>query len=78
MIVNSYGPVGLSHSKKDDGVRPTVIGETLRRVMARCVLKVCGEEVQNQAGTLQTCAGMESGIEASIHAVADKFKRRNK
>ena len=60
--------------KKDDGVRPIGIGETLRRVMARCVLKVCGEEVQNQAGTLQTCAGMESGIEASIHAVADKFK----
>lgn len=44
--------------------------------MARYVLKICGEEVENQVRILRTCTDMESGIEASIHAVADKLKEK--
>ena len=37
-------------------------------------MKVVGEDVQMAAGALQTCAGVESGIEAAIHAMAEKFQ----
>ena len=32
------------------------------------------QDVQDAAGTLQTCTGVESGIEAAIHAMASIFK----
>lgn len=60
--------------KEDDGVRPVGIGETLRRIVGKCVIKTLGTEVQMAAGTLQTCAGVESGIEAAIHAMAKTFQ----
>jgi len=33
------------------------------------------ENIIHAVGTLQTCAGQESGIEAAIHAVRKSFKR---
>ena len=59
--------------KEDDGVRPVGIGEPLRRIIGKCVLKVVGGDVQMAAGALQTCAGVDSGVEAAIHAMADTF-----
>ena len=59
--------------KEDDGVRPVGIGETLRRIIGKCVIKAVGNDVQMAAGALQTCAGVQSGIEAAIHAVARTF-----
>ena len=61
--------------KEDNGVRPVGIGETLRRIIGKCVMKVVGNDVQMAAGALQTCAGVESGIEAAIHAMAETFQR---
>ena len=60
--------------KEDDGVRPVGIGETIRRIVGKCVIKVLGEDVQSAVGSLQTCAGVESGIEAAIHATAMTFE----
>ena len=60
--------------KDDDGVKPVGIGETLRRIIGKCVIKVLSKDVQNAAGSLQTCTGVESGIEAAIHAVARVFQ----
>ena len=61
-------------AKEDNGVRPVGIGETLRRIIGKCVLKVTGGDVQQAAGALQTCAGVESGIEAAIHSMAETFQ----
>ena len=41
--------------KNDDGVRPVGIGEVLRRIIRKCVLKVLSRDIQEAAGTLQTC-----------------------
>ena len=60
--------------KEDDGVRPVGIGETLRRIVGKCVIKVLGEDVQIAAGSLQTCTGVAAGIEAAIHATARTFE----
>ena len=60
--------------KEDDGVRLVGIGEVLRRIIGKCVLKVLSNDIQEAAGTLQTCAGIESGIEAAIHAMCRTFQ----
>ena len=60
--------------KENDGVRPIGIGEVLRRIMGRCVTKIVGNDVQLAGGTLQTCTGVEAGIEAAIHGISRVFK----
>ena len=59
--------------KEGNGVRPIGIGESLRRIMGRCVAKVVKRDVQLASGSLQTCTGLEAGIEASIHAMSRIF-----
>ena len=56
--------------KEDNGVRPIGIGETLRRIMGKSVTKVVRSDVQLAGGCLQTCTGVEAGIESSIHAMS--------
>jgi hypothetical protein len=56
---------------KCPGVRPIGVGETLRRLLAKCVLAVAGEEAKLACGAEQVCAGMEGGIEAAIHAAKE-------
>lgn len=41
--------------------------------MGRSVAKVIGDDVKVAGGTLQTCTGVESGVEASIHAMSRIF-----
>ena len=51
------------------GVRPVVIGETLRRALDKLVIRAAGYQAKTACGNLQLCAGLESGIEGSNHAV---------
>ena len=50
------------------GVRPIGIGEVFRRIIGKTVVGLLREDIVEAAGPLQTCAGLKSGIEASIHA----------
>ncbi len=58
---------------KCPGVRPIGIGEVLRRIMTKAAISVIRNDIMYACGTLQTCSGIDSGIEAAIHAMADKF-----
>ena len=49
------------------GVRPIGIGEVFRRIVGKAVMMITKHDVQEAAGPLQTCTGLRSGIEASIH-----------
>ena len=49
-------------------MRPIGIGEVLRRIIGKSVIGLLKLDIQEAAGPLQTCAGLRSGIEASIHA----------
>jgi hypothetical protein len=50
-------------------IRPIGIGEVLRRITAKAVTRLLKSDIQMAAGSLQTCSGTESGIEAAIHAM---------
>ncbi len=61
---------------KNPGLRPIGIGEVLRRIIGKCVVQILKSDIMEACGTLQTCSGIDSGIEASIHAMADRFAEK--
>ena len=54
---------------KRPGVRPVGIGETIRRTLAKLVMREAGDQAKTACGNLQLCAGLEAGIEGSTYAV---------
>ena len=54
---------------KQPGIWPVIVGETWRRLMAKCLLKVAGPEAKTACGTTQLTGGLEVGIEGAIHAM---------
>jgi hypothetical protein len=69
--VTAYVACSLIPLNKEPGVRPIGIGEVSRRIIAKAILKVVGDDVKLAAGTIQTCAGHEAGCEAAIHAMME-------
>ena len=53
---------------KSPGIRPVGIGETWRRLLAKCLLRVSGKEAMTACGAEQLAGGVEVGIERAIHA----------
>ena len=53
---------------KSPGIRPVGIGETWRRLLAKCLLRVTGQEAKAACGTEQLAGEVEAGIEGAIHA----------
>lgn len=49
-------------------VRLIGIGETACRIIGRAIARVLRDDIQAVAGSLQLCAGHQSGCEAAIHA----------
>ena len=64
-------------SEGNPGVRPIGIGEILRRIVGKVVVSSIKEDIITSAGPLQTCAGLMSGIEASIHAMRIIFNEKD-
>ena len=57
---------------KRPGVRPVGIGETLRRALAKIVMRATGDQAKTVCGNLQLCAGLEAGIEGATHTVGQR------
>ena len=60
--------------KGGGAVRPIGVGEVLRRIMAKCVMKILKHDVIDASGSLQVCAGLKCGSEAAIHAMRKMFE----
>jgi len=60
--------------KKDNGIRPVGVGECLRWIIGKTITGLLKEDIIHAVGTLQTCAGLESGIEAATHAVRKSYE----
>ena len=50
------------------GIRLVGIGETWRRLLAKCLLRVTGQEAKAACRTEQLAGGVEAGVEGAIHA----------
>ena len=59
--------------KGEGSVRPIGVGEVVRRIMSKCVMRVVKPDVIDASGSLQVCAGQMSGSEAAIHAMCNIF-----
>ena len=59
---------------KRPGVRPIGICETSRRIIAKAILAVTSEDIQEVAGSQQLCAGQPAGAEAVVHAIRESFQ----
>ena len=76
LIANRLIPLDKGEDKQGNpGVRPIGIGEILRRLIGKVVVGNIRDDIINAAGPLQTCAGLKSGIEASIHAMRQIFEK---
>ena len=62
---------------KQPGIRPVVVGETWRRLMAKCLIRVTGQEEKSACETDQLDGGMEAGIEGGIHAMRFLWKEHS-
>ena len=61
---------------KRPGVRPVGIGETLRRALAKLIMRAAGEQAKTACGNLQLSADLEDNIEGSAHALGQRMVQR--
>ena len=61
-------------NKGESAVRPIGVGEVLRRIIGKCVMKIAKKDVIEVSGSLQLCAGQKSGSEAAVHAMHAIFE----
>ena len=55
-------------------VRPIGVDDVPRRIIAKAILHVIGNDIQLSARAVQTCAGHDAGSEAIIHAMRVIFE----
>ena len=60
--------------KGNGEVRPTGVGEVIRRTIGKCVTRVAKLDVINASAAMQVCAGQKSSGEAAIHAMRNIFE----
>ena len=53
-------------------VRPVIIREVRRRLIAKRVIQSGGEKDKETCGSVNFCAGLESGIEGEVHVVREQ------
>ena len=78
--ITAYVACRLIPKDKNPGVRPIGIGEVPRRIVAKSILKVIGNDIQAAAGPLQACAGHQAGCEACSNSSheRDSITTRNR
>ena len=73
IALESYNANCLIPLDKRPGIRPIGVGETLRRIIGKSILWTLTKDIQEAAGPLQTCSGLNAGSEAAIHAMKEMF-----
>ena len=63
-----FGASLIALSKKDGGVRPIAIGNTLRRLAGKCCMLKLSQQLPSTFQPHQLGVGTTSGAEAIVHA----------
>ena len=58
---------------KCPGIRPIGIGEVVRRIIGKAIMRTVRYDLQEAVGSIQLCAGQEAGCEAAVHAMESIF-----
>ena len=61
---------------KRPGMRPTGIGETLRRALDKIIMREAEDQAKTVCGNLQLRIGLETSIEDATHAVGQRRLER--
>ena len=69
----AYTACRLIPLDKNPGVRPIGVGEVLRRIVGKAVMRIARQDLQCAAGSSQLCAGQIGGCEAAVHAMKRIF-----
>ena len=69
----AYTACRLIPLDKNPGVCPIGVGEVLRRIVGKAVMRVARQDLQYAAGSSQLCAGQIGGCEAAVHAMKQVF-----
>ena len=77
MSIETFVACQLIPLDKNPGLRPSGVGEILRRITGKIIESVVKKEVISSTGSLQVCAGQEAGSEAAIHAMKKMFKEES-
>ena len=59
---------------KNSGIRPIVIGEIWRRLLAKYILAITCPSAKDAYGLDQLCAGLSTGIEGAIHGMSQLWE----
>ena len=71
--LTAYTACRLIPLNKNPGVRPIGIGEVVRRIIGKAVMKAVQPDLQKAVGPLPLCAGMEAGCETAFHTMSSIF-----
>ena len=72
--LTSFTACHLITLDKNPGVKPIGVGEVLRRLIGKAILKVMSAYIHEAVGVQQLCTGQVSGAEAGVH-VMRKIKK---
>ena len=65
----AYTACQLVALDKCPGVRPVGVGEVVRRIIGKAIMRVMRQDLQDAVGFIQLCAGQEAGCEVAVHAM---------
>ena len=60
--LSAYCACYLIPLDKRPGVHPISVGEVLRRIIGKAVMRIIGRDLQEAAGSSQLCAGKMGGL----------------
>ena len=72
-VLQPYNASRLIPLDNNPGARPIDVGEIIRRISARVILKCISNDLKALGGD-QFCVGQKSGIEHAIHSLRETFE----
>ena len=72
--LEAYNVCRLISLNKNRGVRLIGVGELLRRIIGKCIIKRIENELRFLGGNTQLCLGQKFGIEHAIHSLRSQYE----
>ena len=61
---------------KCPGIRPIGIGEIVRRIIGKAIMRIVKHDLQDAVGSIQLCAGQEARCDAAVHAMKASLPKK--